>query len=155
MRGREITKELAATLLVESLFTTDAAVCAKYGVGVRTLPRLRVKLAEDAELADLVHTKTKALETAWVGKLGPALIIGLDTIQACFTACAADPRSLKNPLLIEKLTLALRTVAEVEVTNRLVDAKLEALRRAALPANPTSRGLLGQGDTQSAPAFAN
>ncbi len=69
-----LNKELAATVLLDSAYTTDDKACAKYGVSIRSLQRWRRQFADgDPELAGFVATKKAAFDKAWADELPVAL----------------------------------------------------------------------------------
>lgn len=121
---RELRKELAATVLVEALYGTDKVACAKYGIGVRSLQKYRQRLAEDPELADLFARKKNAYDKAWIDEAPAALRSAILFIKESADACRADAAYRKNPLVIQSIAGAMKLLAEVQLTSRIVEARL-------------------------------
>jgi len=69
-----LNRDLAASVLMDALYTTDEKACHSYGVSVRTLQRWRRLLADgDPELIAIVAAKRTAADLAWANKL-PAVL---------------------------------------------------------------------------------
>src|ERR1051325_2677946 len=118
-------KELAAEVLLTAIFTTDAEACEKYGVSLRSLRRWRQQLAAgDPELAAFVHTKKAVFDAAWAERLSPALSRGLQALDKCFAEIMTDPRLCKNPVIIHALAGAVHILADVDLSNRVIDSRL-------------------------------
>ncbi len=104
-----LNRELAATVLLEAMFTTDAMACEKYGITIRSVQRWRQRLGEgDQELAFLVSAKKALLDAEWAGQLPKILRKGFEALGKCFEAIEADPEAQKNPVVIHALAGALR-----------------------------------------------
>lgn len=131
-----INRELAATVLVETLFTTDEKACEKYDVSVRTLRRWRAMLPTDPVLASFVRTKKAALDAQWADVLPAAMREAAQTIAEISVAIRTDPLMRKNPFALEKLAGALKLCADVYYTGKVIDARIA-------PKNRPEAGLLG------------
>ncbi len=120
-----LNRELAATVLLEAMFTTDAIASEKYGISIRSVQRWRQKLGEgDPELVSLVAAKKALLDAEWAGQLPKILRQGFDALGKCYEAIQADPEAQKSPVVIHALAGALRICAEVLLTGKMIDAKL-------------------------------
>jgi hypothetical protein len=120
-----LNKELAAEVLLAAIFTTDEQACQKYGVSLRSLQRWRRLLVDgDPELAGCVAIKKQVFDAAWAEKLSPALSRGLQAMEKCFNEIIADPRHCKNPVVIHALAGAVRILAEVDLSSKVIDARL-------------------------------
>jgi hypothetical protein len=137
-----INKELAATVLLEAAYTTDEKACARYDVSVRSLQRWRRSLASDPDLAGLVHTKKEAFDKAWAESLPLAMRSAVETITAIAVNIREDPLMKKNPLALEKVAGALKTVAEVYYTGKMIDARIT-------PPDRPQGGIFGQETDES------
>lgn len=118
--------ELAATVLAESCFSDDKTVLDKYEISPRTLRRWRERLHSDSHLAAFVQGKKAAIETAWASELSPAIRAGVDFLRRA--ASTADPT---DPAAIRAVAEALKTLAEIEMTKGLLDARLPGAPRAS------------------------
>lgn len=136
--GRAFKREFAAAVLVEALYSTDAAACEKYGVTRQTLYRYRERLSEDAELLHIVTTKKAALDKAWADDLPVALKKGIRLIAECADSFGKDEQIFKrNPELIHALAGAVKVCADVYYTGKLIDARIT-------PPDRQPAGLLGE-----------
>ncbi len=138
-----LNKEFAATVLLEAIYATDETACQKYGVSVRSLQRWRRLLADgDPELAGSVATKKVAFDRAWAEQLPVSLTKALTTLSECMDAVRADAKAKTNPDTIHSVVGVLKTVAEIELTRKVLDARF---------GNPDSaaRGLFGSDASES------
>ncbi len=116
--------DFAATLLLEAVYSTDEDACKKYGASERTLQRYRVRLATDPILAGIVATKKAEFDRAWADEVAGALRQGLRTIRRICKKVEDDPQAHKNPIMLEKVAGAVKIVADVEMTGRVIDARI-------------------------------
>lgn len=121
---KKINKELAATVLLEALYTTDEIACQRYGIDVRTLQRYRKALVEDAELVDIMRQKQEEFNKRWAEEFPVTLIEAAKTLRSCFEEIRSDPRVKKNPELIASIAGAVKICADVSLTARVIDARL-------------------------------
>jgi hypothetical protein len=120
-----IDRDLAATVLLEAVYTTDELATKKYGVSVRSLQRWRRQFADgDPELAGLVATKRAALDAAWAENLPAVLSKGVQALDSCFVVIQGDAEAKKNPNVIHAVAGALRICAEIHYTGKVIDARL-------------------------------
>jgi hypothetical protein len=123
-KGSELDIEVVAAVLVEAPFTTDDAVCKKYGISVRSLQRYRQRLLTDPRLADLVATKKDVFDSAWAQTFPKALSTSIRVTGEMIAAIAADPQMLKNPIALEKVAGAMKLLTEAYYTSKWFDAQL-------------------------------
>jgi hypothetical protein len=128
MSGK-LSKEFVATVLVESVSTTDQAVCDKYGVSLRSLRRYRQMLAEDDELACFVHTKKKLFDEAWAEVVPAALRNSLEFLTDAAAKARNDPHTYRNPMLIEAYAGAAKLCADIYYTGKIIDARIAESNR--------------------------
>lgn len=120
-----LNRELAATVLLDSAYTTDDKACAKYGVSLRSLQRWRRQLADgDPELAGFVATKKAAFDKAWADELPAALRKGMQCLSECMDGLRADPEALKNPQMIHSIAGAMSICAEIYFTGKVIDSRI-------------------------------
>ncbi len=120
-----LNRDLAATVLMDAIYTTDEKACQSYGVSVRTLQRWRRLLADgDEELIASVAAKRTAADLAWANKLPAALSQGIEAIMECSAAIRNDEAAKKNPAVIHALAGAVRICADVHLTNKVIDARI-------------------------------
>jgi hypothetical protein len=84
--------ELAASVLLEAIISSDGQACAKYGITDRTLRRYRQRLAEDPKLTDIFSAKHAAFNAAWAEHLPVALTRGLQALEKSFREIGRPPR---------------------------------------------------------------
>jgi hypothetical protein len=127
---KELNKELAATVILEACYTTDEKASAKHGVSIRSLQRWRRQLASDPVLAGFVATKKKALDERWAEEMPVAL-----RKAARFIGDACEVADIRNPAVISAIAGAVKVLAEVIYTGRVIDARITLLD--GLPVIPT------------------
>ncbi len=115
-----LNKTRAATILAEAEVLGDGAACAKHGISDRTLRNYRARLAQDPELAALFREKLGALARRWEEDLNPAIGEAIAFLRKA--AREANPR---DPKAIEAVASALKTLAELDLTHKVLEARLE------------------------------
>lgn len=116
--------DLAASVLLEAVLSTDEKACAKYGLTQRTLFNYRKRLAEDPKLSDMFLTKKEVFNAAWAESMPAALTQGIQALETCFKEIRSDPSACKNPTVLHALAGAFRIVAEVHLTIRVIEARM-------------------------------
>jgi hypothetical protein len=127
---KDLDKEFAATVLLEAAYTTDAIVCQKYGISLRTLQRYRKALSESEELTQFVATKKAALDELWAEQLPRSLRSTIEFLGEAAIRAKADASSYRNPALIEAVAGAMKLCADVYYTGKVIDARIAANDRA-------------------------
>lgn len=109
-QAEELKRELAAAVLFDAAFTTDAEAAAMHGLSERSVQRYRSRLAEDALLAGLLAARRRAFERSWTEKL-PVTPAG--TANA-LDEIARDLRAGKSvaPETVERIAATLRAAAD-------------------------------------------
>ncbi|WP_197057660.1 hypothetical protein [Meiothermus ruber] len=134
-------QELAAKVLLETLFTDEETVAQRYGITSRTIYNYRKRLLADPHFSSFFNAKKAALEREWAHELAPAIRECIAFLKRA--AKAVDP---KSPEAIHAVAGALKILSEVSMTREVIDARLahadrpqraEAGALAASPA-PTS-----------------
>lgn len=115
--------QFASTVLLEAVYTSDDAACAKYGITPRTLRSYRRKLHENNEFAAIFHTKEQELNKAWAGDFISPLRKGAQFLLEAFEACRNDKSYIKNPVVITAVAEAVRLCADVVLTSKAIDAQ--------------------------------
>src|SRR5690348_9045957 len=111
--------DLAACVLLEAIYTTDAEACAKYGITDRTLRRYRQRLTEDPELNAVFESKKRLLDERWADVLPAAMGQAVRSIGEIAAAIRNDPAARRNPFSLEKLAGALKLCADVYYTGKV------------------------------------
>jgi hypothetical protein len=141
--------ELAATVLIEALFTTDGEACVKYGITARTLRRYRQRLAKDQNLAQLVKEKKAALDAGWASELPGLLRESQQAIKGLIAEIRTNPILRKNPMLLvtalEKSAGAHRLFVDAYYTGKMIDARIAATTAGS------QNELRGEGVSDAAP----
>jgi hypothetical protein len=113
-----------AQVLLDALYLSDDKSIERHGITKRTLQGFRRQAIEDEKFAQFFATKRKEFEANWIQHTTPVLVNSLAFLNRA--AKQADDRLLKNPLFVEAMTDAFRTVAEVQITANILDAQIEA-----------------------------
>jgi hypothetical protein len=118
IRG-ELKNDLAATVLLEAVYSGDEKAAAKFAVSLRTLRRWRARLPTDADLAGIFHHKKEKFDAAWVDRLAVPIQAAMDFLgDACQTM---DARQKNNPEMIKAVADALKVMCELSLTSRFLN----------------------------------
>lgn len=118
-----INKELAATVLIEAVYTTDEKACERYGVSIRSLQRYRKALSKDAELAEVFASKKAAFDREWAETLPLALRSSIECIHSICARLKDDSTAWRNPEMIRVVAGAVLALSEVHFTGRIIDLR--------------------------------
>jgi len=125
--------ERAAEVLLEAAISGDAQAAKKYGVSPRSLDNWRKRLNTDPIFSEFFQGKKALRDQAWGDKLPAAYNAILQFLEESAKAASnTDPESIKA------MTLALKTLSEIRLTERVLDARLnrppiEEIREVAPP----------------------
>lgn len=114
--------ELAAQILAEAAVLGDHDTVRRHGISLRTLQRYRQRLAKDPKLAESVARKKAVLEREWATELAPAIRQTILFLRRA--AQEADPR---DPHAIHAVAGALKILADVAMTQKVLDARLAGI----------------------------
>lgn len=129
-----LNRELAAAVLIEAVFTTDADACAKFGISLRSLQNYRKLLHSDTELAAIFATKKVLFDRAWADDLLRALKNAAMFLVEATTEARNNITAQTTPEMIAAVAGALKLCADIHLTSKVLDARI------AQP-NRTSHGL--------------
>lgn len=116
--------ELAASVIVEALYSSDARACEKYGVTQRSLQNYRRRLSEDPEFSLIFAKKKAEYDSGWADELPGALRESLLLIHEAARAVRQNPLYLVNPMVLQAVAGAMKLCAEVHYTGKIIDARL-------------------------------
>lgn len=119
----QLNRELAAAVLIEAVFRSDAESCSKYGISLRTLQNYRRKLHEDPQLAALFATKKALFDRAWADDLVKAMKGAAIFITEAAETARTDEKCKTNPEMIAAMAGALKLCADVHLTSKVLDAR--------------------------------
>jgi hypothetical protein len=122
--AKTLNREFAAAVLVEALFTTDVKAAAKYEIEDRTIRNWRARMAEDTKLFALFKERKTEFDKAWAEELSPALRKGVRTLVECVEAVGEDSRMKKSPQVIDAISGAVKTLAEIQIVSQIIDARI-------------------------------
>lgn len=111
--------ERAASVLVEAAYFGDKAAADRFGLNVRTIERYRARLDEDTELSAFVAIKKQKFEDGWAEELPAAIRASIR-----FLAKAATEADHKDSQTIHSIAGALKILADVTLTKKVLDARL-------------------------------
>jgi hypothetical protein len=109
----------AAAVLVEAAYFGDKAAADRYGITVRSVERYRERLDDDIELSAFVTIKKQEFEDRWAEELPAAIRASIR-----FLAKAANEADHKDAQTIYSVAGALKILADVTLTKRVLDARL-------------------------------
>jgi len=110
--------ELAALVLVESIFYGDERVAEKYGISTRSIQRYRKRLQTDDKLSELVALKSRQAQRDWINKLPPAIEASIEFLRK-----AANAADVNDPQVIHSIAGSLKILSEIEMTKAILDAR--------------------------------
>lgn len=116
--------EIAAAALLTAAYANDEEACKKYGVSLRSLQNWRRRLAEDQEFADFFTKKNAEASKKWAEELPVALTQSLRFLGEAADAARKDPMYVRNPMVIQAVAGAMKLIADVLLTSRVLDARL-------------------------------
>jgi hypothetical protein len=116
-------RDLAASVLITAVYTSDAAAAAKYGVSIRTLLNYRRRLATDDSLAQVFNTRKALLDKEWAQDFIAPMRKGAQFLLEAFESCRTDKNYIKNPVVIQAVAEAVRLCADVVLTSKAIDAQ--------------------------------
>lgn len=117
--ARAFNYERAAQVLAEADLLGDQEVSRRYGISVRSIKRYRARAHNDPKLALYVSEKKTVLAQEWAAELGPAIREAIAFLHRA--AQKADP---ENPQAIHAVAGALKILADVAMTRKVLDARL-------------------------------
>lgn len=114
---------LAAAVLLEATYKNDDLACAKYGVSLRSVQNWRRRLHEDEAFARIFATEARKLEKEWANEFLAPIRRAAGLIDQCYQELQKDPRSMKNPMLIQAIADSARTCADILLTQQAINAQ--------------------------------
>lgn len=121
--------EIAAAVLLTAAYANDEDACKKYGVSIRSLQNWRRRLIEDDEFALFFATKNAEASKKWADELPIALNKSLKFLGEAADAARLDRNHRMNPMVIQAVAGAMKLIADVHLTSRVIDARLASTDR--------------------------
>lgn len=116
--------ELAAIILVESVFFGDKTTAAKYGISTRTIRNYRKRLNEDTQFSASFQEKKERMEREWAHEMPAAIRASIEFLRK-----AANDAKTDDPDAIHAVAGALKILSEVALTKEIIDARLTVSNR--------------------------
>jgi hypothetical protein len=118
--------EFASLVLVDALVMGDRRAAELHGISTRTLKRYRQRLKIDPHLAQLVFHLRQSVLAPKKPQISDAIDAAVEFIQDA-------PKHLdrENVEHLQMMTHAFKTLSEIQLANRMIDARLAALCGAA------------------------
>jgi len=117
--ARQFNYERAAIALADSIALGDRAAAKKHKVSVKSIENWRKRLDSDPILREFFQQKKQALEEAWADRIPVVLSAQLDFLKR-----ASQDADTKSPEVIHAIAGALKLTADIELTKKMVDARL-------------------------------
>ena len=121
---RKFNHERAATILAEAALIGDEKAADNHGVSVRSIQNWRARLKRDPVLVESFTAKTQAATTDWADGLGDTIKAGIDFLRR-----AANQVNPMDPDAIFAVVGAVKVLAELEMTRKVLDARLAGQNR--------------------------
>lgn len=118
-------QDRAAKALVDAILMGDRAAAEKYDVTIRTMENWRSRLDTDPHFSAFFQELRAKKDERWADDLAAALASGIRFLKDAGTQ--ADP---KDPDAIVAITGAVETLADIALTQKMVDERLRAAREA-------------------------
>lgn len=116
--------EMAAAVIVEALYSSDAVACGKFGITQRSLQNYRRRLSEDRQFSLIFAQKKAEYDSQWADELPGALRESLILIHEAAHEVRKNPTYLMNPMVLQAVAGAMKLCAEVHFTKKIIDARL-------------------------------
>ena len=116
-------QDRAAKALVDAILMGDRAAAEKYNVCERSIREWRDRLDTDKHFASLFQEMRVKKDERWADDLAAALASGIRFLKDAGTQ--ADP---KDPDAIAAITGAVEMLADIALTQKMVDERLRAAR---------------------------
>jgi hypothetical protein len=128
MMPRKFNYERAATILAEAALIGDEKAADNHGTTVRSVQNWRAKLKSDPVLVEFFAAKTQAATTDWADDINDAIKAGVDFLRR-----AANQASPMHPDVIHAVAGAVKLLSEVQMTKRVLDARIAGANRPQHP----------------------
>lgn len=122
MAKRRLNLERVAGILVEAAYYGDEVTAKEHGITTRTIRNYRSRLAKNDELSAFFRIKKQEFENRWANELPEALEAGIRYLMKA--AKQADP---SEPKAIHSIANSLKTLADIALTKRVLDARFIGL----------------------------
>jgi len=149
--GQVIPQEIKAVVLAEAAWLGDKAACEKYGISERSLQRIRRAAGTDVAMLQSLAVKQRQMEKRWMEDIDVTIGGAVRTINFCAEEVRRDPRAAKNPEMIKALSSAAKTLADIKLANRVIDARLRQIEGANVDEPVDEEHLLKPGEVEIAP----
>jgi hypothetical protein len=116
-------QDRAAKALADAILMGDRAAAEKYGVSCKSLELWRTRLETDADFRAHFQAARQAKDEAWSSDLPAALTSCINFLKE-----AGQQASRSDPDAIAAISNALATLADIALTQKIVDVRLQALR---------------------------
>lgn len=125
---RKFNHERAATVLAEAALVGDEKAANNHGVSVRSVEVWRARLNTDPLLVEFFANKTQAATSDWADDINDAIKAGVDFLKR-----AANQASPMHPDVIHAVAGAVKLLSEVQMTKRVLDARIAGANRPQHP----------------------
>lgn len=144
--GRLVRPDIRAAILLEAAMLGDEPAATKFGVGVRSIQRWRRSVGVDEILSAEIESKKKIFEERWLSDLDITIGKAIRTVGSAVDSIALDPKTARNPELLHEVVQAVRILADVRLATKVIDARLEQMKRDQLPPAPSNPDEVDLGD---------
>ena len=139
LRGPNVDPERVAQIVVDASLIGDEAAAKRHNVSTKTVGRYRDLAQSDEVVSKLVAAKWEAADKDWSVGLSSAI-----KAQIEFLNRAATSASHTDPEVIREVTGALKTLADVALTSRMLDARIANRTGQAREADGPADGSTGE-----------
>lgn len=125
-----VDKEFAATVILEAIYLGDEKAAQRYDISIKSVERYRKLWAQgDKELVEFVRMKRQAFDREWAQSLPLALQQSVEFLGKAAAAAKEDRNVLRNPMMISAMAGAMKLLADVHYTGKIIDARIAASNR--------------------------
>lgn len=115
----KIDYDKVARVIADAAIFGDAEAASKNGVSIRSVRNYRSRLETDPQLAMLAQLKRQQQDQAWAHEIPSMISAGIHFLKR-----ATQELNPKDPLCVHAVAGALKIVSEIELSKRMIDARL-------------------------------
>ena len=120
--------DFVAQVVLDAIYDHDDRVAKRYGISKRTITNYRALVRDDDVYAAVFAHKKKLREDDWVKDIPAAIAAGLEWLRNKLPSVEATPEG------VHAVAGAVKLLAEVDLTNRVITDRMNRNQPLQLPA---------------------